>query len=414
MPPIIKGTIKVFVNFKALKFTKELEADTAVFDIDPDTTPNNLIKQVIDLVYQKFDKKFLINKSDALVYMLKDGDKEDYIAGEEPLYCWEVVSLAIQLRKDLKFKLVEKLRQEIAEGTYPVQFNTEGDKFELSSQPDQNIILWHFPADSKIVARASSAKATEEQKREAVEEFKRQFQLRTYDTVVNIPNVFTSNEVRQPYCIRLLKIENMIVTIKKEDLIKDTYEKKRFGPLQAIDSKIMFDDRPPTEGQGFNSMNSNTPDFIKSLFKENQVVRSNRPLPLVFFVNARLFHGPLLLDSSTNILVPMRNSNELFDNLMIFKTYSIDKIPLEARIIFEISSLYNNSYLKKLGTCCCSVFDCAGLLRTGTRVDSDYSRDWLSSSWETMNLLAYLSRNTPMMMAPLMPTLNSNTPVRLR
>ena len=76
--------------------------------------------------------------------MLQVGEKDDFLAGEEPLYCYNEVMDAFELRKDLKLILVEGSRADICESTHPVVTNYNPEKIRIRS-PDDNVILWQFP-----------------------------------------------------------------------------------------------------------------------------------------------------------------------------------------------------------------------------------------------------------------------------
>ena len=93
------------------------------------------------------------------------------------------------------------------------------------------------------------------------------------------------------------------------------------------------------------------------MMKGFEVGRSSRPVPLILFMNFRLYHGGVLLDSSANLVVPFKNDNEFAETFVSFKKFTVDKLPLESQVAFEVSALYNNSFLKKLGIITFSIFD---------------------------------------------------------
>lgn len=187
--------------------------------------------------------------------------------------------------------------------------------------------------------------------------------------------MFLSSEVHSPFTLELCSLDNLGLLFSKRDLSEVELEKKRFAVLSKVENSFLYDERQVTEGERFNPMNSHSLEFLRTLHKSNAVQKpTNKPLPLLFFLNARLFHGTKILDSSNNIVISMKNTNTYQEQRLFFSNYMISALPLETRIVFEISALYNNSFLKKFGICATSLFDYAGLMRTGNRVLASHNR----------------------------------------
>ena len=118
------------------------------------------------------------------------------------------------------------------------------------------------------------------------------------------------------------------------------------------------------------ALRSNSVDFLRLMLKEADQVKVQAPLPLVLFMNARLYHGHELIDTTTNIVLPIRDDIDLGGQEIYFSSYSIGWMPLEARVTFELSVIYSDSYIQKMAIASYSVFDSFGILRTGYRVQS--------------------------------------------
>ena len=375
-------TVRVLINFSILKFSRDIESDTMQLEAKPTDTPNFIIKEVMTTLFLKFDKKLLINKSDSMMYMLRVGEKEDFMAGDDYLFCYEEYYQAFQLRRGLNLKLDERPRSDVCDLTLPMMFNHSWNRFEsevgqrpMVGKEFNNVVLWHFPTGFNLSdLRQNSRNGREgDMNMNALNKF---LQMTSYYNPTQLKNVFLSNEIRNPLMIKFLKITEIISLFDKDDFVKDTLEKKRFAPLFPVKNKDILDDRPPSEGQNFKASKSNSTDFLKSIMKDYDLVKTSRPIPLLFFINVRLFHGMILLDTSQNILLPVKNEIEM-EHDFIFKNFTVEQLPLESRIVFEISALYNNSYLKKLALSSVALFDCNGFLRQGRRVNVSQSRNWL-------------------------------------
>lgn len=147
----------------------------------------------------------------------------------------------------------------------------------------------------------------------------------------------------------------MIQTIKNSNSIIE-------GISTADDDKI-------------NPAEANSAQLLRHLLKKYNVPKLNSSLPLILFINARLYHGDTLIDSSQSSLMYVKDSIELKNLEFSFKHHTIDWMPLESRVTIEISSLYNTTYLHKLGIVSFSIFDGFGVMNTGTRVDLNSSRN---------------------------------------
>lgn len=118
-----KNRIKLLIDFSCLRFSKAIDSDTILIEPEITETPNNVIKEMMTVLFNKFDKKLQINKSDESIFLLRFGDKVDYMLGEEGLYCYEEVILASQLRKTVKLRLCEMGRYEVSDLAMPHAFN---------------------------------------------------------------------------------------------------------------------------------------------------------------------------------------------------------------------------------------------------------------------------------------------------
>lgn len=129
-----KNRIKLLINFSALKFSKAIDSDTILIEPEITETPNNVIKEMMTVLFNKFDKKLLINKSDESIFVLRFGDKVDYMLGEDGLYCYEEIILASQLRKSVKLRLCEMNRYDVNELSMPYAFNFTMSKMYQSTK----------------------------------------------------------------------------------------------------------------------------------------------------------------------------------------------------------------------------------------------------------------------------------------
>lgn len=198
--------------------------------------------------------------------------------------------------------------------------------------------------------------------------------MTSYHNPNQVAGVFLSSEVHSPFTVELCALDNLGLLFSKRDLAEVELEKKRFALLSNVENSFLYDEKQVTEGERFNPLSSHSLEFLRTLHKSHTVQKpTNKPLPLLFFLNARLFHGPKILDSSNNIVISMKNTNCFQDQKLYFANHTISSLPLETRIVFEISALYNNSFLKKLGICATSLFDYAGIMRTGNRVQAIHS-----------------------------------------
>ncbi len=367
--PKLSSAMKVLLNFKILEFSKDIGADSMLLDVKSTDTPNHIITECITTLFHKFDKRLLINKSDSLMYMLQVGEKESFLAGEEPLYCYEEVIQAIQLRRDLKLSLAERKRTDVCSMTHPNLISTQIERIRVNAEL-HNLILWHFPMFSAFEDFKPPVGKLMTDNEVRLSLMNKALQLNSYYTPTQLEDVFLSSEVRNPIVIKLQRICEVASLFIRDDFIKDTLEKKRFAALQTVKNKQLLDDRQLAEGAGYNPLKSNSSEFLRALLKEYDIPKTTKPLPLLLFINARLFHGKAMLDFSSNIVMPVKNDLEFDDHELIFRNYTIDRLPLEARVAFEVSALYNNSYLKKLASVSYSLFDSNGILRTGKRVVS--------------------------------------------
>lgn len=364
--------VKVIINFKeCLKFSKEIEFEEIQLDTRPSQSPNDLIRDMMSFLYLKFDRRLLLNTSSNKVFLLRQGEKHSFFAGEEPLFNYEPYVLAGQLRNDLKLTLVEMSREgTTGEVLSCVEYQQNFPR--VSPDNVENLVLWYFPAKveaprEEVIGEGFEVMTKRVEGAIKLKETRNMYKAMVYFHPFEVGDVATSDEVRMPVRIRIYKLENIQAMFKKIDFTQDTYEKKRFALLSEIKNKLILDDRPITDEPNFNPLHSNSQDFLKTLFKKFDAPRSDRSLPLLFFINGRLFHGTKLLDSSDTILVPMKNNFEFKNESLMFRNYTIDRLPLEARVSIEVSVLYGNSNLKKLGTVNFTMFDSQGYLRTGTR-----------------------------------------------
>jgi hypothetical protein len=107
------SSVKVIINFKeCLKFSKEIEFEEIQLDARPNQSPNDLIRDMMSFLYLKFDRRLTLNTSSKKVFLLRQGEKHSFFAGEEPLFNYEPFILAGQLRNDLKLTLVEMERED--------------------------------------------------------------------------------------------------------------------------------------------------------------------------------------------------------------------------------------------------------------------------------------------------------------
>jgi hypothetical protein len=112
----------------------------------------------------------------------------------------------------------------------------------------------------------------------------------------------------------------------------------------------------------------NYSEFLKALYKKLRVDPNKKiSVPILLFVNCRLIHGLRLISTSNSIFLPITNNTHGYQDLY-FPGIRIEDIPLETRIQFEISILYNSGHLNRLGVVSTSLYDGNGFLRTGHRV----------------------------------------------
>ena len=146
--------------------------------------------------------------------------------------------------------------------------------------------------------------------------------------------------------------------------------------MQTVKTKAIVDERLLTEEDKLNPGLANSSDLIKIMLNKFNIQKTGQLLPLVLFLNGRLYHGTDLLDSTNSVVSSMKDIINLDQSEFYFPNWTIDALPLEARVVIVISAVYNNSYLKKLCFVSFSVFDSFGVLRTGPRVGSRLNRNY--------------------------------------
>ena len=253
LPPSPPGQkVKVFINFAILKFTKPIDSEVAVFDCLLTNSPNNLIRELINLLFSTFDKRLELNKSENAMFALQVGEKMDFLAGEDPIYCYEEVMAAHQLRRDIKLRLVELSRREHCDCSHMLYGRSTIENYTLMVNPDQpqkgffkDILLWRFPMDiynsapekpqegENMIDRQVEDKNKDLNviREQTAKKLKKSSDLRSYSIAKLVPDVFMSSDIRNQVKIRILKLSDLHLIFSKQNFIKSNQEHTRFGPL---------------------------------------------------------------------------------------------------------------------------------------------------------------------------------------
>ena len=183
-------------------------------------------------------------------------------------------------------------------------------------------------------------------------------------------HMIKSSQVKAPFCVRFNEMTFLSYCFTKKDLQQLPENQKRFFPLQKMKSKLILpmsftDDNTESEKLDFNM---NYFKFMKALYSHKNMTRGkDQNLPILLFINCRLIHGLELVATANSIFLPLTDNTHSYTNLY-FNNLRIADLPLETRIQFEISLVYNTGHLNRLAVVSTSLFDSHGILRTGKRV----------------------------------------------
>lgn len=243
---------EIEIDFKILKFSPPIDAERIRYEERLWTeSPNGLIKKMITRLFEEYDKKLLLNKSEIDMFALKVGEKDQYLAGEEPLYCYEELVTTHLLKKKINLTLVELNRRVACDYPYSMVFSSQIGKYDpsidlLSEDPSRsatlksNILIWQFPIGYRVKPSYNRIESNDDDtmnenkpKDEFTEDEMRKIeilhQIRSERILSNLQDVFSSSSIRSSYSFKVIKIVNAHKLFKETDFKREFVEELKIG-----------------------------------------------------------------------------------------------------------------------------------------------------------------------------------------
>lgn len=248
LPHFIQKT-NIRINFKVLEFTEPVDSEVILFkESNLNMTPNYLIRETFSILFERYRNKLKSESSELEIMALKLGEKVDYLAGEEPLYCYEEIMNTTQLRKNIELVLVKLDRRKACRCPYSTCYSNNIGSYspesDMSLQErtnrdalNNNLVLWQFPYDKSVldtVQKDLDDDTLREFPDVALRSIKREINIRSSALVLSLNNVFLSDSIRSSYTFRIKKIISAHKLFEEFDFSKDSLEKNRYGLMGVV------------------------------------------------------------------------------------------------------------------------------------------------------------------------------------
>lgn len=237
----------ILINFKVLEFTEPVDSEVIKFiEYIPEVTPNYLIRETLSILFERYRSTLKSESSELEIMALKLGEKQDYLTGEEPLFCYQEILMAHQLRQTIELVLVKLDRRKACRAPYSVTFSTKINYYTPESDMDlestgnkaalnNNLILWQFSHNEEALETFNREQEEEKDLRDfselVLKSMKREIIIRAVEIPMKLKNVFLSEHIRSSFTFKIKKILHTHRMFGSNDFNKDRLEKNKLGLL---------------------------------------------------------------------------------------------------------------------------------------------------------------------------------------
>ena len=393
--------ISIVIDFSELNITRKVRNRTCQIERQLTDTVNQVISvAILEVLYQIFDKHLKIPREGNQCYILKEQDMDNYLIGDDPLYLYDCAVLASSRKNQLFLELIKKSQGELTDQYFPFSKDsrltsgaTTTERARTGSSADLDLVLknpifWNFPIDAKLLKRKSKNTTTNQEApldpfnvKQAIYS---EIEKINYDESKFCEEMISSSSIIAPFYIHFKEITYLSHLFTTADLRFTPMKQKRLSSIVPIPASQVLPKDSGTIGllsnknthrskeeeeylQGWGYQQNYT-QFMNAMYQKKDLKKGKyQSVPMLLFVVCRLVHGIEIISTAKKILMPLTDNTHAH-RPVYFPGVRICDVPLEARLQFEMSLVYNTGHLNRLGVVATSLFDYAGILRTGPRV----------------------------------------------